>query len=333
VSEQPLASSTVSGMLRPVRKWIAASVEGGWKPSQRPLFELVISPGGLLKAGRNSFMEEQDMKSLQSALSAYNLTLIALRGSPPDPSETVTLGGGEVLLVEGLSNELPESTRRRFRMVLRVTEGVPPPNLRLSPLDPLRPVLAVSGLALCVVLSAFKVVPLDSLALIVGLVSIFLGTLTAKEFYGAINGPVLLTVAASFGLGSAFSKTGVASFLAETVLGVAEKGGPFTVLGSVVLLALTLGVVVSNNTTVILLAPLVKHICDTKGLNLKMMMLAVVYAANLSFATPFSYQTNMMVMPHGGYVFMDYVRFGVPMMLICGVVAIVGTAVFWGLEK
>merc|ERR1712039_806780 len=120
-----------------------------------------------------------------------------------------------------------------------------------------------------------------------------------------------------------------ASMLAESVLNIAEGGGPTYVLGAVVCLALGLGVVVSNNTTVILLAPMVRDICDRQGMSLRMTMLAVVYAANLSFATPFSYQTNMMVMPHGGYVFMDYVKFGVPM-LICGIVAIAGTHLYWG---
>merc|ERR1712050_751635 len=110
---------------------------------------------------------------------------------------------------------------------------------------------------------------------------------------------------------------------------VAQNGGPLVVLASIVVLALLLGVVVSNNTTVILLAPLVRKICTEKNMSLKMTMIAVVYAANLSFATPFSYQTNMMVMPHGNYVFMDYVRFGVPMMLLCGTVAVAFTYLVW----
>merc|ERR1712187_681960 len=107
--------------------------------------------------------------------------------------------------------------------------------------------------------------PLDSDALLIGLLAIILGTLNSKDFYGAINGPVLLTVAASFGVGAAFAKTGLASALAAGVLGMAESGGPYAILGAVVILALSLGVIVSNNTTVILLAPLVKDICHRQG--------------------------------------------------------------------
>merc|ERR1712113_1254414 len=129
------------------------------------------------------------------------------------------------------------------------------------------------------------------------------------------------------------AKTGVASRLAAAVLSLVEDSGPYAVLGAVILLALSLGVIVSNNTTVILLAPMVKTICDRQGMDLKMVMLAVIYAANLSFATPFSYQTNMMVMPHGQYSFMDYVKFGVPMMLLCGAAALIATCAIWGNEE
>merc|ERR1719324_359039 len=312
----------------PVRKWVAANAQGGWVASQRELFELVVAPGGMQKASRLSWVGAVTLDQLQKPLSDYHCTLIAVRGIPPEQSGVLRLQGGEVLLVEALSATFSEEAKRAFMMVLPVQEEAAPARLCLSPLDPFRPACSVLGLAGCVLLSAFKVVELDAMALMVGLLAIPSGTLTIRELYGAINGPVLLTVAASFGVGAAFSKTGLASTLAKSVLMVAESGGPYTILSSVVCLALLLGVVVSNNTTVILLAPLIKDISRRQNMDLKMMMLAVIYAANLSFATPFSYQTNMMVMPHGRYVFMDYVRFGVPMMLLCGGVALVCTNTF-----
>jgi len=314
----------------PVRKWVAAGVQGGWVASQRELFEIVIAPGGIVKAGRKSLVGSTTLEELQKPLSAYNCTLIAVRGVPREQSAVLSLQGGEVLLVEALSADFSHDALQAFMMVLPVHEEAPPASLHLSPLDPFRPACSVLGLAGCVLLSAFKIAELDSVALLVGLACIASGTLTNRELYGAINGPVLLTVAASFGVGSACHKTGLASTLAKSVLLLAEGSGQTAILGSVVGLALLLGVVVSNNTTVILLAPLVKDISSRQNMDLKMMMLAIIYAANLSFATPFSYQTNMMVMPHGKYVFMDYVKFGVPMMILCGSVAVVGTISLWG---
>eukprot|EP00928_Gymnodinium_smaydae_P079553 TRINITY_DN63455_c0_g1_i1.p1 TRINITY_DN63455_c0_g1~~TRINITY_DN63455_c0_g1_i1.p1 ORF type:complete len:739 (-),score=145.89 TRINITY_DN63455_c0_g1_i1:181-2397(-) len=313
----------------PVRKWVAASVEGGWVAHQRMLYEVVLPPGGFSGASSAAVKFELTLPDVQKPLSALQCTLIAVRGEHWSGNEALQFRGGEVLLVEALAGNLCKALRSSFSAAIRVADGQPPQTLVLSPIDPCRPYLAVAGLAVCVGLSALEIAPLDSVALLVGILSVVLGTLTIPELYSAVNGPVLLTVAASFGVGAAFHKTGLAAALAEGVLGVAEQYGPYVVLGSVVSLTLVLGVVVSNNTTVILLAPLVKDICDRQGLSLKMVMLAVVYAANLSFATPFSYQTNMMVMPHGGYVFMDYVRFGVPMMLLCGIVALVCTYMYW----
>jgi di/tricarboxylate transporter len=314
----------------PVRKWVAANLEGGWVASQRELFEIVIAPGGIVKAGRRSCVGATTLEELQKPLSAHNCTLIAVRGVPQEQSSVLALQGGEVLLVEALSADFSHDALQAFMMVLPVREEAPPAGLNLSPLDPFRPACSVLGLAGCVILSALKIAELDAVALLVGLACIASGTLTNRELYGAINGPVLLTVASSFGVGAAFHKTGLASTLAKSVLMVAESSGQYAILGSVVGLALLLGVVVSNNTTVILLAPLVKDISQRQHMDLKMMMLAVIYAANLSFATPFSYQTNMMVMPHGKYVFMDYVKFGIPMMILCGAVALAGTIYIWG---
>lgn len=319
--------------LVPVRKWVAASVSGttGWLPTKRTLYEVVVAPGGLQKRGRQSMLGRVEIGALQVALSDWDCALVAVQGMANASDDAVQLQGGEILLVEILDPSLfQNSAQGVFRKLIPIPEGQAPVQVMVTPLDPLRPIIAVLGLAMCVVLSALNVSPLDATAILVGLSSILIGTLSVKDLYGAINGPVLLTVAGSFGVGSAFAKTGVASLLASSVLSVVENSGTFAVLAAVIMLALSLGVIVSNNTTVILLAPMVKDICERQNMSLKMVMIAVIYAANLSFATPFSYQTNMMVMPHGPYGFMDYVKFGVPMMLLCGVVALAGSYIFWG---
>lgn len=317
----------------PSRKWVAGN-EGGFAAKKRSLYEVVIAPVALktLHGRRPSADQTMRLKDLQLSLSELQITLVAVRGHSFSHSEpTLALHGGEVLLVEALENKLLEDSDI-FGLKVRVPEGMPPVSVTLHPMDPWRPVLAVLGLVFTVLVGALELAPLDPIAVLAAITSIVLGTLTAKEMYEAINGPVLLTVAASFGVGAAVESTGLASWLATSVMSVAEGGGPTTILTAVVLLALGLGIVVSNNTTVILLAPLVRDICERRGMSIKMTMIAVIYAANLSFATPFSYQTNMMVMPHGGYVFMDYIKFGVPMMLVCGVVALLGTMSVWGEE-
>jgi len=314
----------------PAGKWVAGSDGGGYQNRKRSLYQVVLAPGGLNTDRRGPDDSGQArLADLQRPLSEIEVTLVAVRGCSLKDQSAMTLRGGEVLLVEALNTRLIEGCDM-FSLVNRIPDGQPPMSIVLSPLDPYRSLLAVAGLVITVALAALEIAPLDPVAVLAAMASIVLGTLGPKDLYAAINGPVLLTVAASFGVGAAIEDTGLASKLASTVMQLAEDGGPTCILSSVMVLALGLGVVVSNNTTVILLAPLVKDICERQGMSLKMTMLAVIYAANLSFATPFSYQTNMMVMPHGQYVFMDYVKFGVPMMLLCGTVALISTYLYWG---
>ena len=86
-----------------------------------------------------------------------------------------------------------------------------------------------------------------------------------------------------------------------------------------------LGFFVSNNASVLIMMGIVKGISQTMGQDLKKCVLLLIYASNISFATPFSYQTNMMVMPPGKYIFIDYVRFGVPLQVLLMLV-VLGTA-------
>jgi len=314
----------VGRLAMPVRRWVAAGMGGGWDEPSASLFKLVVPPGGLHQRCAVSIAD------LQQQLADFDCTLVAMSGALPTHNGDVTLLGGEVLLVEAYAAKFLKAAQKTFPLVVSVPEQPVPLYIKLSPLDPFRPYLAVLGLLVTVLFSALEWAPLDAVAILVALASLLLGTLTGRDFYRSINGPVLLTVAASFGVGAAIYNTGLATCLASGVLFLAEDSGNMGIVSALVVLALSLGIFVSNNTVVVLLAPLIKDICERKGLSLKVCMLSIIYAANLSFATPFSYQTNMMVMEHGRYVFMDYVKFGVPMMILCGITALCGTFMYWG---
>eukprot|EP00931_Biecheleriopsis_adriatica_P056571 TRINITY_DN33523_c0_g1_i1.p1 TRINITY_DN33523_c0_g1~~TRINITY_DN33523_c0_g1_i1.p1 ORF type:complete len:933 (+),score=203.28 TRINITY_DN33523_c0_g1_i1:59-2857(+) len=324
-----------SRMAMPVRRWIAAGMDGGWAEASVTLFKLVVPPGG--PVGLETVSQDADsgaticrLQQLHRYLQGHQCTLVGMCGACPDENGNLLLCGGELLLVEAPAKAVSNELRDSFSLVIPVEEQLPPAAVRLSFLDPYRPGLAVLGLLSTVVFAAFDLAPLDAVAFLVALSSILLGTLSGPDLYRSINGPVLLTVAASFGFGAAIYNTGLATCLASGVLFLVEDYGKAAITGALVGLALVLGVFVSNNTVVILLAPLIEDICERRNLSLKMAMLSVIYAANLSFATPFSYQTNMMVMPHGKYVFIDYIKFGLPMMIICGIVALGATLVYWG---
>ncbi|WP_406828343.1 SLC13 family permease [Microbulbifer sp. ARAS458-1] len=142
--------------------------------------------------------------------------------------------------------------------------------------------------------------------------------------------PVLITIAASFALGVALQKTGVAAMLAEGVISL-SSGHPWLMLILVYLCVSLLTEMVTNNAAAIIMVPIVLQITASAGLNPEPFMFAVMMAASASFATPLGYQTNLMVYGPGGYRFSDYLKVGIPMNLLVGAVTITVLLTNWNL--
>ncbi|MFM7159089.1 MAG: SLC13 family permease [Planctomycetaceae bacterium] len=99
--------------------------------------------------------------------------------------------------------------------------------------------------------------------------------------------------------------------------------GRIAVLASVYLLTMVLSELLSNGATAALMCTLVRQIAEQQGTPVLPLMIAVAIAASCAFATPIGYQTNLMVMNPGGYRFIDYLKVGIPLDLICFVVSMI----------
>jgi di/tricarboxylate transporter len=147
------------------------------------------------------------------------------------------------------------------------------------------------------------------------------GCLSVSQAEKSLDMPVLITIAASFALGAALEKTGVASTLAENL--VALSGGrPWLLLILIYTAVTLLTETITNNAAAVIMVPLALAITQQAGLNPEPFMLAIMIAASASFATPLGYQTNLMVYGPGGYRFSDFLRAGIPMNIIVGVTAV-----------
>ena len=93
--------------------------------------------------------------------------------------------------------------------------------------------------------------------------------------------------------------------------------GPLALLFAIYAVAILVGMVIANNAVVVLMFPVVVRVCETAGISWRPALYALTMAASASFSTPVSYQTNMMVTAAAGYSFADFVRFGVPMQIVC----------------
>lgn len=131
----------------------------------------------------------------------------------------------------------------------------------------------------------------------------------------SINFPLLLTIGAAFGLGRALDKTGVAQTLADSLLSVAV-GDPWAALALVFLTTAILTEFVTNSAASVIVFPIAFATAAQLGVNPIPFVVTVMIAASCSFATPFGYQTNLMVYAPGGYRFSDFPKIGIPLSLL-----------------
>lgn len=186
-------------------------------------------------------------------------------------------------------------------------------------------------LGLAVVAAGVGVISMLNAALVAVAAMIMTGCLSVSQAEKSLDLPVLITIAASFALGTALEKTGVASILAENI--VALSGGrPWLLLVLTYTAVSLLTETITNNAAAVIMVPLALEITLQAGLNPEPFMLAIMMAASASFATPFAYQTNLMVYGPGGYQFSDFLRAGIPMNFLAGITALATLLLFWPLQ-
>ena len=142
-----------------------------------------------------------------------------------------------------------------------------------------------------------------------------------------VDWQVLIMIGAGIGVGKAVELSGLAEVLARVVLGPAGATGAWVLLAGVYALTWALTSVLSNSAAAVLVFPVALHAVQTAGLAFEPFAIAIALAASCEFTTSVGYQTNLMVQGPGGYRPLDYVRFGAPLTLICGVVTV--TVLSW----
>ncbi|MCK2184267.1 SLC13 family permease [Halomonas getboli] len=188
--------------------------------------------------------------------------------------------------------------------------------------------LAWSILALVVLLAATGVTSLLSAAMLGAAASVLTGCCSIGAAKRGLDTQVLLTIAASFGLGAALEANGAAAALAQTAMGWAD-GNPWWLLIGTYLVVALLTELVTNNAAAVISFPVVVAAAEHLGVNPMPFVVAVMFAASASFLTPIGYQTNLMVYGPGGYRVGDYLRVGAPLNLLTAAVALGLIPLIW----
>jgi di/tricarboxylate transporter len=143
-----------------------------------------------------------------------------------------------------------------------------------------------------------------------------------------VNWQVLVVIAASFGIGAALQKTGAALTISESLIALAGNA-PWAALGFVFLTTALFSALATNNAAAVLMFPIALATSKSLGVDVLPFAITIMVAASTSFATPIGYQTNLMVYGAGGYRFMDYMRIGLPLTLLVGVVTVIIVPMVW----
>jgi di/tricarboxylate transporter len=217
------------------------------------------------------------------------------------------LAASDMLLIQGPAGRIAHLGREPGLLVLDSSIVLP-----RSPLAP----VALAIMAAVVVAAATKVLPIHVAAFLGMLAMLFTGCVHLEGVGRALSIEVVLLVASSLALGQALVVTGAAAWVAQGIGMLVGTVTPAAQLALFMGFAALLTNFVSNAAAASVGTPIAVATAQALGLPLEPFVLAVMFGANLSFATPMAYQTNLLVMTAAGYRFIDFVRVGVPLVLI-----------------
>jgi di/tricarboxylate transporter len=288
----------ISDLEHPVDEETPLKAEG------QQLAEVVVTRGSPLH-----------LRSLAAARfsSSYGLMPLALhRARAPSSQVTgdlnmIRLRAGDVLLVQGSGEAIARLKDSGSMLVLDGTTDLPHTHNA-------KRALAIMGLV--VAAAALGILPI-SVSAMVGLgLMVVTGCLSWRDATTALSIPVVMIIVASLALGKALVGTGMAIYIAESFVGSVSALPTPMILSAFLLLMTLLTNVVSNNAAAAIGTPIAIGIAQQLGVSVEPFILAVLFGANMSFATPYGYQTNLLILSAGGYKFADFLRVGIPLTII-----------------
>lgn len=226
----------------------------------------------------------------------------------------IVLNPGDTLLIEARPDFGRRYANSREFMLISEIGDFRPPNHQHAP----RAIAIVVGMIL---MAGFGVVSLLEAALIAAGLMLALDCTTGHAARQAPDWQVLIVIAASFGIGAAMESSGASGGLADLVVAL-SAGDPYVSLAWVFVVTAGLSAIATNNAAAVLAFPVAVAAAEQLGVSLMPFAVAIMVAASASFATPIGYQTNLMVMNAGGYRFSDFVRIGLPLTVLVGILAV-----------
>ena len=273
-------------------------------PGEQRLAELAVVQGSSLDGtslAENQFIQRHQLVALALHRKGQNLWRANER------LKDLTLQTGDVLLVQGHNDALRAMKQSTELLLLDHS-------ITLPRTDKALPALIIT--AATILLAATGVLPIAIAAIAGTGLMLLTQCLTLGAAVRAISPAIYFVVAASLALGMALQATGATAYLTDLFLYATQGASPAIILSALMLLLAVLTNVVSNNAAAVIGTPIAVGIAQQLQLPAEAFILAVLFGANMSYATPMAYKTNLLVMNAGNYRFVDFVKVGVPLTII-----------------
>jgi di/tricarboxylate transporter len=277
--------------------------------SERCMIEAVVSPqcplvGQTIRDGKFR--------------AVYNAAVIAVARQGERVRQKIgdiEVRAGDTLLLEAHPSFADQQRNSRdFFLVSRVEDSTPPGHEKAW--------LAIGILVAMIVIAGFEWLSMVHAGLLAAGAMLVTGCCNASAARRSIDWEVLITIAAALGIGETMRSTGLAEQIATGAVG-AIGDHPWGVLAGLYLVTMLLTELLSNNATAALMYPIAMASAAKLGVDFHPFLIAIMFAASCGFATPFGYQTNLMVYGPGGYRFSDFLRVGAALDLVVMAVALV----------
>ncbi len=235
--------------------------------------------------------------------------------------DDVVIVVGDTLLLEGAAEDIA-----RLAADMDLVDITRP---TLKPYRRRHAPIAVGALVGIVALAGLGVAPILVCAVVAVAVIFLTRCIDADEAFSFIDGRLLALIFSMLVVGAALDHSGAARLIVEWVEPGLVNLPPVLVIFCVYAIASTLTEVVSNNAVGVIFTPIAIELGLALGIDPRPLVVAIMFAASAAFATPIGYQTNMLVYGPGGYRFTDYLKVGVPLNILLGIVASLLIPLIW----
>ncbi len=253
-----------------------------------------------------------------------NLIAVSRQGQPfRGRIQSIRLQAGDVLLVEGFPERLPE--------VVAALGCLPLAERDLQVGNARRATVSVGLFAAGIALATMGLLSFPVALGLVAVGLILLNIVPPRDIYESVDWPVIVLLAAMIPIGKALETSGTTHLAAEAILALGPNFSPLMILAVVMITTIALSNIINNAATAVVMAPVGVTAAETLSVSPDPFLMAVAVAASCAFLTPIGHQNNTLILGPGGYEFGDYWRMGLPLTILIVVISVPLIPFIWPL--